>query len=218
MKNYRPGSHELFISDHEDILQISTICGVFEAIFSNAYQRDLLGMLGVAYVHEFSPTKDDQPWIRRGDWYSRGSIYCVTTGTTSRPAGMKFRPFPGVMQHQCCSIGYDPERDRQIFCHSCKVFFHHEELEHKENNIPDPLSRVIRGYGWEMQAKSRHGTGWSLVGNHHVRLDGNSDDDDHFAVTYTVTKEEEIQAVKEIRKILLGIQGCWTCKSCQRDL
>lgn len=34
VKNYRAGSHELFLSNHEDIIQIKTICGMFEAISS----------------------------------------------------------------------------------------------------------------------------------------------------------------------------------------
>lgn len=172
----------------------------------------------MAYVHEFSPTKADQPWIRRGDWYSRGSILTVTTGTASRPSAMKLKPVPGVMQHQCCLIGYNPEQDKQILCYFCQTFFHIEEMEYQENeSLPDSLSRLIRGYGWEIQAKMKDGTGWSLVGNRNICLDGKADAN-HVAVAYTVREEEEAQALQEIRKVLTGIKGTWICKSCDRTL
>lgn len=122
------------------------------------------------------------------------------------------------MQHQCCLIGYNPEKDKQIFCHSCRTFFHVEELEFGENDsLPDPLCRVIRGYGWEIQANIKHGTGWSLVGNRGIRLDGRVDTA-HSAVACTVKEEEEEQALQEIHKVLTGIKGAWTCKSCDQTL
>lgn len=125
---------------------------------------------------------------------------------------MKFLPFQSPPQHQCCSIVYDPEVDRQILCHQCRTFLHITELRYDETqDLHDPFSRVIRGFGWEESLLDS--IGWSLVGTRNIRLDGDIDDD-HFDVVYTVTDDEEKQALDEIKLVLETIKGVWECKNC----
>lgn len=201
------GAHELFESHHIDIVDMSTVEGKASFICLFSCVPELTCILDLAFVHKYVPSDQAQTWFTEGSWYTRGSLTVVGNGTISRCSPMKYAPLPTkTQQRTCCSKGYNPEEDRQILCKHCEIFYHVEELTQLMPEEPiDPLTRVLRGFGWEKNNDDR--VGWSLVGNWGLAVD----DVDVFV---NLGRQERVHAMNSLERVLESIEGVYECKEC----
>ncbi|KAJ3751446.1 hypothetical protein DFH05DRAFT_1519648 [Lentinula detonsa] len=147
------GPHELFDSDHFDVIDVDAI-------------------LDVAQVHRYIQTEPQQPWFSVNSWYTRGSLSTVGQGTITRLTPMRFRPHQTV--------------------HRQRVYYHVEELTHQPSGrLENPLSRIIRGFGWE--SKIENAIGWSQVGTLAVTEEGVTAD----AITSNLSIEEKVDVFEQ---------------------
>lgn len=120
---------------------------------------------------------------------------------------MRYTPLSTkTRQPTCCDKVYNPEEDRQILCKHCKVFYHVDELRQFMPDQPvDPLTRVVRGFGWEKDEENP--IGWSLVGNWGLALD------DVDVLEY-LSDVHQVHAMNSLERVLSSIEGVYECKEC----
>jgi hypothetical protein len=105
---------------------------------------------------------------------------------------------------------YNPEVDRQVYCSSCSIFFHVEELEHKfDVALENPESRIIRGQGWERGLENA--LGWSQVGTRGIGTEAG-------LAKVTPDFEDLDEAMEQISEVLQRIEGVYECKMCYGHL
>ncbi|KAJ3738175.1 hypothetical protein EV360DRAFT_90739 [Lentinula raphanica] len=184
VKKYGAGPREVFHSNHVDVI-------------------DPLSILDVAVVHRYIPTDPDQPLFSTESWYTRGSISIGEGGTSSRLTPMTFHPLSTAHRQQsCCQRTYNPQKDQQIYCRKCKIYYHVDELEHHlSQSLDNPLTRIIRGFGWETDVEDP--IGWSQVGNFAVDLDGETPS----VITSNLSQEEKDDLYGQVREVLQSIRG-----------
>ena len=161
-------------------------------------------------MHRYIPTDPDQPLFSTESWYTRGSISIGEGGTSSRLTPMTFHPLSTAHRQQsCCQRTYNPQKDQQIYCRKCKIYYHVDELEHHlSQSLDNPLTRIIRGFGWETDVEDP--IGWSQVGNFAVDLDGETPS----VITSNLSQEEKDDLYGQVREVLQSIRGVYQCSGC----